>query len=130
MFIAQRKLSKNLLSVKPLTKNTEDSKEGSSNNYIQLVPDLNQSQDHYNQVVPNLTQNEDHYNQVVPNLINSTQTEEYFKKIPSSCILSPKQDQIDRMGLRVNIFTRTNVKGCIQTQFLVKILSSTYCLAC
>ena len=111
-----------------MTKNTEDSKEGSSNNYIQLVPDLNQSQDHYNQVVPNLNQSEEHYNQVVPNLTNSTRTQEYFKKMPSSCILSQKQDQIDRIRLGVNIFTRKNVKSCMQPQFIVTSLSSKYCL--
>ena len=86
-----------------MTKKPEDSREGSSNNYIQLVPDLTQSKDRYNQVVPNITQREYHYSPVVPNLTNSTQTEEYFKRIPSSCILSQKLDQINRMGLGVNI---------------------------
>ena len=70
----------------------EDSKTESSDNYIQLVPDLTQSQNNYNQVLPNKTQ--------------STQTQEYFKKIPSYCIMSQKQDQIDRKGVGVNILTR------------------------
>ena len=89
------------------SENDVDSKTESSDNYIQLVPDLTQIQKNHNQVLPNLTQSEeDNYNQVVPNLTNSIQTQEYFKKIPSYCIVSQKQDQIDRKGAGVNIFTR------------------------
>ena len=73
------------------SENDVDSKTESSDNYIQLVPDLTQIQNNYNQVLPNKTQ--------------STQTQEYFKKIPSYCIVSQKQDQIDRKGAGVNIFT-------------------------
>ena len=88
------------------SENKVDSKMESSDNYIQLVPDLTQIQNNHNQVLPNLTQSEDNYNQVVPNLTNSIQTQEYFKKIPSYCIVSQKQDQIDKKGAGVNIFTR------------------------
>ena len=74
------------------SENDVDSKTESSDNYIQLVPDLTQIKNNYNQVLPNKTQ--------------SIQTQEYFKKIPSYCIVSQKQDQIDRKGAGVNIFTR------------------------